>query len=283
MDSTSLHKYEYGVDPEGDSAPARVVRMVAAGTEVLEVGSGPGSITRLLQGRNGCRVTALELDESAIEKVRPFCSDVYKADLNTHEWLDVLQGKRFEVVVAADVLEHLYDPLASLRSIASCIADNGYGVFSLPHAGHAALLACLFNNDFEYRDWGLLDRTHIRFFGIHNMQHLFEEAGLKIIAAEYVVRHPEVTEFAHQWAKLAPDARSLLLTNPFGCVYQVVLKAVHAGRSESPLSLASLPPPLAAGLSAPVVQHLRQRVAGRLSPEMRMRIRIWLSRLGIRL
>ena len=50
----------------------------------------------------------------------------------------------------------------------------------------------MLQEDFEYRNWGLLDRTHIRFFGIKNIQALFENAGLKIVHAEFVVLQGDI-------------------------------------------------------------------------------------------
>ena len=76
------HKYEYKLDINGPSAPAAVVRMVGEGKRVLEIGAGPGSITRVLKEHSGCRVTAIELDEEAIKKLSPFCEHVYQSDLN---------------------------------------------------------------------------------------------------------------------------------------------------------------------------------------------------------
>ncbi|MDR1646527.1 MAG: class I SAM-dependent methyltransferase [Zoogloeaceae bacterium] len=240
----SQHKYEYVVNPAGDTTAARVVRMVGTQKEVLEIGSGPGSITRVLHDLNHCRITALEIDPEAIKKVAPFCTRVLSADLNDPCWPDLLEGKRFERVVAADVLEHLYDPLTVLRAMKSLVDDRGALVISLPHVGHAAVLACLLDGDFEYRDWGLLDRTHIRFFGIKNMQTLFEQAELKIVGAECVVRHPEATEFVKHWHNLSTSMRRVALSSPFGTVYQVVIKAVPVDAEGDALSLMdmSIPP-----------------------------------------
>ena len=123
------------------------------------------------------------------------------------------------------------------RSLAN---ENGCVVISLPHAGHASVVACLLDEDFEYREWGLLDRTHIRFFGIKNMQSLFESAGLKIISAEFVVRHPEDTELARHWVALPEYVQAALLSNQFSRVYQVVIKAVPAGRAGQAESLLSM-------------------------------------------
>ena len=103
------HKYEYQISP--DTAAAKIVRMVGVGKRVLELGAGPGSITRHLQA-NDCRVTALELDESAIAIVAEFCEAVYRCDLNDPRWTEQLAGiEPFEVIVAGDVLGRTVAPL----------------------------------------------------------------------------------------------------------------------------------------------------------------------------
>jgi 2-polyprenyl-3-methyl-5-hydroxy-6-metoxy-1,4-benzoquinol methylase len=163
--SEERHNYEYDVDTSSETAPANVVRMVGHGKRVLEVGCGPGSITRILAEQSQCRVTGFELDPEAIKKVRPFCEVVIQADLNSEEWPHLIDdSEQFDVVVAADVLEHLYDPWTTLKRMVQFISPNGYLVISLPHIGHAAVMGCMIDGDFNYRDWGLLDRTHIRFF-----------------------------------------------------------------------------------------------------------------------
>lgn len=235
------HKYEYTVNP--NTAAAKVVHMVGAGKRVLELGSGPGSITRLLKG-NQCRVTALELDGKAIEIVSQYCEQVYPCDLNAPEWPAKLSGLgKFEVIVAGDVLEHLYDPWTTLGSLQPLLAENGYVVISLPHAGHNAVLACLLAGDFEYQPWGLLDKTHIRFFGIKNIQKLFNDAGFKIVEADFVTKNPEQTEFAHRWRRLPSATRQALALNKFGTIYQVVVKAVPQSAPGKGLRLETLPVP----------------------------------------
>lgn len=286
MSSERRHKYEYTVDLEGDTAPARVVRMVGSHKRVLEVGAGPGSITRLLKEAGGARVTAVEIDSVAIERLRPFCERVYQADLNDDGWVEALTGERdFDVVVIADVLEHLQDPWTILGSLRGFLADHGYLVVSLPHAGHNAVIACLLNGDFEYRDWGLLDRTHIRFFGIDNIQTLFEQAGLKITDTEFVVRRPEDTEFAPQWARLSGDLRVALDGNSFGTIYQVVIQAVPEEKPGQALSLrvlgAEARPPsnvVAEPVSAGLTKSLRALARKYLKPETRQSLRQLLER-----
>ncbi len=239
------HKYEYNLDINGPSAPAAVVRMVGKGKRVLEIGAGPGSITRVLKGHGGCRVTAIELDEEAIKKLSPFCEHVYQSDLNDQSWTSVLSNdEKFDVVVAADVLEHLYDPPTTLRAVKDILDADGSVVVSLPHIGHNAVIGCLLQKDFELQDWGLLDKTHIQFFGIENMQRLFNDAGFKIIEAEFIVLPPEQTELAYFWRRIPPKLKERLTDNRFGMVYQVVVKAIMDLSPEQGVQLSSLPVPL---------------------------------------
>lgn len=237
----SQHKYHYSFDPDGMIAPARVARMAGRNQKILELGSGPGSITRVLTGLNNNEVTALELDGNAVELVRPYCKRVFQVNLNDVSWSECVKTERFDAVLAADVLEHIYEPTEVLKEMVTLLKEDGAIVISLPHIGHASIGCCLLLNNFRYSDRGLLDRTHIRFFSMTNIQSLFESAGLKIIQAEFVTATPEATEFADLWAQLHDKAKMALNSNPFSLVYQVVIKAVPVASPGPAISLLELP------------------------------------------
>lgn len=282
--ATTRHIYEYKVNPH--TAAEKVVRMVGTDKRVLELGAGPGSITRLLKS-NQCRVTALELDPKAIEIVAKYCDSVHPCDLNDPRWPEVLgDAAVFEVVVAGDVLEHLYDPWLVLKTMRPLLTEDGYVVISLPHIGHNAIIACLMAGDFRYQPWGLLDKTHIRFFAIANMQQLFNDAGFKIIEVDYVIKTPEQTEFAQRWRQLSEATQQALAGNPFGTIYQVVIKAVRTEALGEGLQLVSQPVPL------PIATSFSSGAKGSrvlgflisfLSLRTRQRIAESFSRLGIKL
>lgn len=243
--TSKRHTYEYDIDLKSDVASARVLRMVRAKSRVLEIGAGPGSITRHLSGTLECDVTALEINSSAIEKLRPFARSVFPMDLNDAAWSEVVRQRDglFDFVIAADVLEHVYDPWAVLGGMKSLLNEKGAVILSLPHASHAAILGNLFDEDFEYRQWGLLDRTHIRFFGLKNVEELHLLQGLRIEWAEFVVRTPEMTEFAQRWCRLPEDVKAALQRSRFSHVYQVVSRAVPTERAGGAVSLLDLPVP----------------------------------------
>lgn len=279
METSSRHIYEYSVDLNSQTAPTFVAMLVGHSKRVLEIGCGPGSITKILAQQGHCQVTGIELDPLAIKKAAPYCENIFQADLNASEWPNVIQDTPpFDVVVAADVLEHLYDPWITLKQMASFISQNGYLVISLPHIGHAAIAACLFNSDFEYRDWGLLDRTHIRFFGLRNIENLFAEANLKIIDAKYVIKTPEETEFATHWAQLPITLRSALKNSKYANIYQVVIKAVPISYPGTAMVL--MEPPITTNNRA---TSWKTRISKHLSHKTKQRIRAGLGFFNIRI
>jgi 2-polyprenyl-3-methyl-5-hydroxy-6-metoxy-1,4-benzoquinol methylase len=283
MTVANCHIYEYAVDLTGQTAPAHVVHLVGFSKRVLEIGCGPGSITRALAQHGQCRVTGLELDLESIKKAAPYCETVIQADLNSEAWPHLFDGADpFDVVVAADVLEHLYDPWTTLKRMASLIGPNGYLVISLPHVGHAGVMSCIINSDFEYRDCGLLDRTHIRFFGVRNMEALFAQAELKIVEVKYVILPPENTDLAENWSKLSVTVQDAIQTSPYADVYQVVVKAVPLSYPGDAIPLA----PPEQKFTPPVMTNpasWRKRIAKHLSPRQKQHIRSSLKLFGINL
>lgn len=234
----SQHKYDYSVSKNDHGTNAGFIFDYLKNAQtVLELGPGPGSLTKILVKELGCKVTAVELDESVTDRLSEYCEQVVIADLNDGKWSDNVSSNLYDAVLAADVLEHLYAPDVVLKKMSNLIHDDGSIIVSLPHIAHCVIHACLIDEDFEYREWGLLDKTHIRFFGLKNMQSLFSNAGLKIVDAKFVIREPEDTEYAVKWSKLNPEIQATLKSSPYSMVYQCVIKAKHINSADPEIEL----------------------------------------------
>ena len=219
------HRYDHVIDPNGGSAAARLARMIAPGLRVLELGSGPGAVTRILH-QKGCRVTAIDLDTESLELCRSFCERVIQADLTQEDSLQAVTGEHFDVIVMADILEHLPNPKRILDGLAPLLTNNGYVMLSLPNASHLSVLACLLNGRFPYQDKGLLDATHLRFFGRKDIEQMLLASGLLWQCWETADLPPEQSELRHYWLALSEADRSVLLHRAVdGQVYQHVIKA----------------------------------------------------------
>jgi O-antigen biosynthesis protein len=85
---------------------ARMVR----GSEVLELGPASGYFTRILKDALNCKVDAVEIDSAMAAKAKPHCRDIHVADLDTLDWNTLWPERRYDAIIAADVLEHLRSP-----------------------------------------------------------------------------------------------------------------------------------------------------------------------------
>jgi 2-polyprenyl-3-methyl-5-hydroxy-6-metoxy-1,4-benzoquinol methylase len=87
----------------------------------------------------------------------------------------------FDVVVCNDVIEHMTDHDAFLREIRAYIAPGGVLIGSVPNMRHyRALFELLVLRDWDYRDSGVLDRTHLRWFTARSLRRSLERAGYAI-------------------------------------------------------------------------------------------------------
>lgn len=237
-DLSVIMNYEYELDLQGDNALAHIMELTPKDKKTLEIGAGSGMITKHLVNTKGCDVVAVEINPASVEKLKAYVDRVYPLDLNDPGWVTHLaQEGKFDTIIAADVLEHLYDPWTVLKGMRSLLSEDGSIILSLPHVGHSAIVACLLEEDFEYRDWGLLDKTHIRFFGLHNIHSLHESVGMAIADCRFVVRDPQDTEFAERWARLPMEVKAALTSYPHGRIYQVVTRATSSETVSNPVDL----------------------------------------------
>jgi 2-polyprenyl-3-methyl-5-hydroxy-6-metoxy-1,4-benzoquinol methylase len=89
--------------------------------------------------------------------------------------------REFDCVVFNDVLEHLLEPWDALREARTMLAAGGVVVASIPNVRHySVVVPLLLKGRFTYRDSGIMDRTHLRFFTRSTMVELFEATGFRI-------------------------------------------------------------------------------------------------------
>ena len=87
----------------------------------------------------------------------------------------------FDLVVCNDVLEHIADTAAALATIKTKMSTHGALVGSLPNVRSVwVLLDLIFRRDWRYRDFGVLDSTHVRFFTFKSARRLLTENGFAI-------------------------------------------------------------------------------------------------------
>lgn len=87
----------------------------------------------------------------------------------------------FDVIICADVLEHLINPWETLQKIKKYLIPGGKVIASIPNFRYFKNLYNIFiRGDFKYVDAGILDKTHFRFFCKKNIIELFVSTGFVI-------------------------------------------------------------------------------------------------------
>jgi 2-polyprenyl-3-methyl-5-hydroxy-6-metoxy-1,4-benzoquinol methylase len=144
---------------------------------ILEIGCGEGNTLVELKKQGKAKFVAgidiVDLNQSS--KLDKFIlADVENDNIDLPE-------EYFDIIICADVLEHLKDPWNVLRKIKKFLKPNGILLASIPNIREIkTLIDIAIKGDFKYVDAGILDKTHLRFFCKKNTIELFESTGYKI-------------------------------------------------------------------------------------------------------
>lgn len=86
----------------------------------------------------------------------------------------------YDVVLSADLLEHLTEPQRMLRQIRESLPPGGLLLISVPNVAHVYIRLALLFGSFTYAERGILDRTHRIFFTRSSLRELLREEGFQI-------------------------------------------------------------------------------------------------------
>ncbi len=201
-----------------------ILRLVPAGVKrVLDVGCSVGTLGQALRDR-GAAVTGIEIDPRMAAEARKHLNEVHIASVEDAALFERLGDRSFDCIIFADLLEHLVDPWTALKRFVERLAPDGVVVASLPNVRHyTTIRTLLFQGYWPYRDRGIHDRTHLRFFTLRNIRELFVSSGLTI---RKVDRNYRIIERPHRLNRVAPMLALPLLRELFAFQY-----LVQAGRS----------------------------------------------------
>lgn len=219
---TDLVKYTV-LDAAPDSAHSLVLGLVPPGSRVLEFGCATGYVSAELTERLGCTVTGVEISEAAADEARRHCERVIVGDAEQLDLPALVGEERFDVILFADVLEHLRAPAAVLARVRGLLTDDGAIVASIPNVAHGSVRVALLGGEWRYRPLGLLDDSHLRFFTRDGVQELFETQGYAI--THWLRRHQPI-EDTEMGVRVPPALEPHLAGHPEVTTYQFIVRAV---------------------------------------------------------
>lgn len=145
----------------------------------LDVGCSVGVTGAWLKEHRGvAEVVGMEIIESAAKEAESVLDRVVVGDVEDVE-LDV-GDEYFDLILYADVLEHLRNPWEFMKRQSSLLKSDGYVAVSLPNIANWHVIKGLLFNKWEYADSGIMDRGHLRFFTLPGMLEMFDYAGYDV-------------------------------------------------------------------------------------------------------
>lgn len=148
---------------------------------MLDVGCGAGMLGRdLLERSPGAHVTGVEPDPELAALARDQMTEVIEGRIDeASTLLQIAAHAPYDLILCADVLEHLAQPDVVLGQLASFLSPGGRLITSLPNIRHVSTFVSLgLLGTWPSRSRGIHDRTHLRFFARPNILQLGREAGL---------------------------------------------------------------------------------------------------------
>ena len=201
-----------------------MLSLVGANKRVLDVGCSTGYLAKAL-GEQGNVVSGIEYHQASADKARPFLADLVVGDLEAADIYDSFPDASFDVVVFGDVLEHLRDPLPVLRRSRRLLAPGGSVVISVPNVAHGDVRLSLLAGRFDYRDTGLLDETHVRFFTRDNLDRFLRQAGFTAVEVRTTTAPLFGTELQPRREDYPAELIVDLEADPEAQVYQFIVRA----------------------------------------------------------
>jgi 2-polyprenyl-3-methyl-5-hydroxy-6-metoxy-1,4-benzoquinol methylase len=183
-------------------------------SRVLDVGCGTGATTTAVKSAHAVSwAGGIEyVDAAAVEAERVF-DRVWRGDAALAPIEDEIAPGSLDLVLCLDVLEHMADPWAMVRRLSALLGPGGRLMVSVPNIRNWKFIWGLaMRGDFEYRDAGLLDRTHLRFFVRKTAIELATCGGLGLVDASS----------AQRWR--FPDGRWILSRLSAGGLDEVMAK-----------------------------------------------------------
>ena len=159
---------------------------------VLDFGCGAGGF--LLHAREVAEAVAgVELEKRLTPHFQSKALEVC-ADID-----NVSPGRRFDIITAFHVVEHLADPRKMLEKFKMCLTPSGKIIVEIPNADDALLTLYESEPFSHFTYWS----CHLYLFNASTIEQLARQAGLRVDYVKHVQRYP-LSNHLHWLAKGRP-------------------------------------------------------------------------------
>ena len=147
------------------------------GTKVLDIGTASGMLGQAFSD-SGFLLTGLEPNAMWAETARPYYHKFWEGTIEDAPQ-EIIKDQ--DVVILADVIEHLSSPERVLEQLIDIQPDGCVFLVSAPNIANLSIRISLLFGRFDYQERGILDQTHLRLFTRQTLFKLLKSCGLDIL------------------------------------------------------------------------------------------------------
>jgi 2-polyprenyl-3-methyl-5-hydroxy-6-metoxy-1,4-benzoquinol methylase len=187
-------------------AVVKALRQLPAG-RILDIGCGNGALTGKIAAA-GFDVTGIDFTSSGIDRARQSFPTITFLDHDINEPLPEALLGQFDVVLSAEVIEHLFLPRSLFTRAREALGVDGHMVVSTPYHGYVKNLVMAASGKFDHHWQVGSDFGHIKFFSERTLEAMARECGFEPIARDRGGRIRPLAATMVMTAKLLPQVAS---------------------------------------------------------------------------
>lgn len=165
---------------------------------ILDVGCGVGNLGAAIKDKRGRHIEVVGIEKEPIveKKAKDNLDLIIIGDAENISL--PFEKEYFDCIIYGDVLEHLINPWGLLARHCEYLKPKGLIIASIPNIAHYRIIKMLKKNEWNYKDAGVLDDTHLRFFTIKSVKKMFSDAHLEIIKVNYNISASKIKKFLNK-------------------------------------------------------------------------------------
>ena len=162
------------------SIDRQTIELIPRASRVLDIGCATGFMGEYLKKEKDCSVVGIELGRDEALQAKKVLDYVIIGNAEDEDVINKVKGK-FDVVIASAIIEHLKDPWSALRLWRRLLSKNGLLIVTTSNITHWSTRASILKGNFDYKDYGILDNTHLRFFNTKTFPKLVKDSGFNVV------------------------------------------------------------------------------------------------------
>ncbi|HEY9673834.1 MAG TPA: methyltransferase domain-containing protein [Waterburya sp.] len=188
LDGESSHHHAYLLPPLLEMLSA-IKRSRQQKLRVLDLGCGNGSLSHRI-AQQGYEVVGVEDSEQGVAIARQTFPNCHFIHASVYELPFADLENSFDIVLSAEVIEHLLYPRELVRAAKKCLKPNGHLIVTTPYHGYLKNLAIALLGKMDQHFDPLWDGGHIKFFSVSTLRELLETENYTEIQFKFSGRVP---------------------------------------------------------------------------------------------